>query len=153
MKVIIQARHIELSDALRNYCEQHLVEHIRRFYDNEAAQLVIQFNDMNGTKGGNDQEVHLTFFMPNARAIHVELLSDDAFKSLDLARDRLIRRVKEEIRRMRQTSANGPLDHPLGRVAAAAARQEETVDEDPGATPPKLHPEEPISEAPLPGAE
>lgn len=144
MKVIIQARHIELSSALRNYCETHLVDHIRRFYDNEAAQLTIQFNDANGTKGGNDQEVHLTFYMPNARAIHVEQVSDDAFKSLDLARDRLIRRVKEEIRRWRQTSANGPLERPLGRSAAAAERQIASRDDDPELSPPKVHPEAPV---------
>lgn len=139
MKVIIQSRHIELSDALRNYCEQHLVEHIRRFYDNEAAQLVIQFNDMNGSKGGNDQEVHLTFHMPNSRAIHVERLSDDAFKSLDLARDRLVRRIKEGIRRWRQGSAHGPLERPLGRTAAAAERQAVTHDDDPDSAEPKMH--------------
>ena len=64
MTVIIQSRGIELSDALRGYCEAHLVQHIRRFYDNAAAQLVVQFNDTNGTKGGLDQEVHLTFHLP-----------------------------------------------------------------------------------------
>jgi len=145
MKVIIQARHIELSSALRNYCETHLVDHVRRFYDGEAAQLVIQFNDGNGSKGGNDQEVHLTFFMPNSRAIHVEQVTDDAFKSLDLARDRLIRRVKEEIRRSRQPTAHGPLERPLGRTGAAAERQIESHDDDPDASPPKVpHIDEPV---------
>lgn len=141
MKVIIQARHIELSSALRNYCEAHLVEHIRRFYDNEAAQLVIAFSDANGSKGGNDQEVHLTFHMPNARALHVEQLSDDAFKSLDLARDRLVRRIKEEIRRWRRPAAHG-MEHPLGRTAAAAERQLTAQEDDPGVTPPRLGVEE-----------
>ncbi|MBS2030071.1 MAG: HPF/RaiA family ribosome-associated protein [Deltaproteobacteria bacterium] len=145
MKVIIQARHIELSDALRNYCETHLVDHVRRFYDNDAAQLVIQFNDANGSKGGNDQEVHLTFHMPNARAFHVEEVTDDAFKSLDLARDRLIRRVKEEIRRARQPSGHGPLERPLGRTGAAAERQVEARELDPGASRPKApHIDEPV---------
>jgi ribosomal subunit interface protein len=143
MKVIVQARHIELSSALRDYCEAHLVEHIRRFYDSEAAQLVIQFSDANGTKGGNDQEVHLTFYMPNARAIHVEQVTDDAFKSLDLARDRLIRRIKEEIRRWREPG-HGPLERPLGRSAAASERQIASRDDDPGVSPPKVHVDEPV---------
>jgi len=144
MKVIVQARHIELSSALRNYCEVHLVEHIRRFYDSEAAQLVVQFNDTNGTKGGNDQDVHLTFYMPNARAIHVEQVSDDAFKSLDMARDRLIRRIKEEIRRWRQPGGHAPLDRPLGRTAAASERQLTAREDDPEASPPKVHVDEPV---------
>jgi putative sigma-54 modulation protein len=152
MKVIIQARHIELSTALRNYCEVHLVEHIRRFYDNEAAQLVIAFSDANGSKGATEQEVHLTFHMPNARALHVEQVSDDAFKSLDLGRDRLVRRIKEEIRRWRRPGAHA-MEHPLGRTAAAAERQLTAQEDDPGVTPPRIHVEELVGSEGLPGGE
>jgi hypothetical protein len=105
---------------------------------------VIGFQDSNGSKGGNDQEVRLTFYMPNARALHVEERTNDAFKSLDLARDRLVRRIKEEIRRWRQASGHGPLERPLGRTAAASERQLTAREDDPDASPPRVHVDEPV---------
>jgi len=134
MKVLLQARHIELSDALRDYCERHLVAHIRRFYDNPAAKLVIQLADASGPKGGIDQEARLTLFMPGAPVFHVVQRTDDAFKSLDQARDRLIRRMKQEIQKWRSPSGHGPLENPIGRTAAASERQRTTREDDPEAS-------------------
>jgi ribosomal subunit interface protein len=139
MKVIIRDRRGDLvSQTLKDYSEQHLVDRIGRFYDDPAAVLEVRFEDANGqTKGGLDQVVHLTFAMPGARLLHVSEVSDDVYKSLDLARDRLIRRIKREVARARRPVAH-PIDHGLGRTAAAAERQIETIEDDEDASLPRL---------------
>ncbi len=97
MKVNVRGVHLELSDALKSHVQRHLVDPISRFYDDEAAELEIHLRDINGPKGGNDKECSVTFRIPRGQAMHVTEVSEDIYKSIDLARDRLEKSVRRQV--------------------------------------------------------
>ncbi|MFN7132246.1 MAG: ribosome hibernation-promoting factor, HPF/YfiA family [Myxococcales bacterium] len=114
MKVLIQGKQLKVPDDLKRYVQERLVEPLTRFYDDEAAEIRVEFGDTNGPKGGRDKECHLTFRMPGAKTIQIEEYTTDLYASLDIAADRLVRVVKKEIGRMRDTG--GHKEKPLGSV-------------------------------------
>ncbi len=116
MNVRIQGKHLKVPDDLKRYVQERLIEPLTRFYDDEAAEIRVEFGDNNGPKGGKDKEVHLTFRMPGSRTIQIEEQTTDLYASLDIAADRLIRVVKKEIDRMREPV--GHKEKPLGSVVA-----------------------------------
>jgi putative sigma-54 modulation protein len=105
-----------LEDALKVYVQEHLVEHLTRFYDNDAAELRVEFGNARGTKG-NDIECHLTLHMPGAKTLQIEEETGDPYASLDAASDRLIRLCKRELERMREPSGHHQ-EHPLATAVA-----------------------------------
>jgi ribosomal subunit interface protein len=116
MKVIIQGKQMRLSPDLKRYAEEHVVQPLRRFYDNEAAELRVELGTVNGNRG-EAKECHLTFHMPGAKTIQIEQTLPDVFGCLDVAGDRLTRTARKAIDRMR--SPKGRHKHrPLGTVAA-----------------------------------
>ena len=68
MKVIIQGKQLRVSADLKAYAEEHVVLPLRRFYDDEAAELRVEFGRDNANRG-ESKECHLTLRMPGARAI------------------------------------------------------------------------------------
>src|SRR5258705_1869115 len=66
MKVIIQGKHLRLSQGLKSYAREHVIGPLNRFYDNEAAELRVELGDVNGRKGGAGKECHLTPHNPGA---------------------------------------------------------------------------------------
>jgi ribosomal subunit interface protein len=143
MRVLIHGKGFDITPGLKAYVGEHLEDHILRFYDDAAAQLDVQFIDNNGPKGGADKEVHLTFYMPGSRVLHVEERTEDPYRSLDLARARLVRRIHGELDRMRRRTGH-PLSRPLGRTAAASERQISTREDEPEASPPTVHVDLPV---------
>jgi putative sigma-54 modulation protein len=117
MKVIIQGKQMRLSQGIKNYTQEHVVGPLRRFYDNEAAELRVELGDARGSKGGPDKECHLTLRMPGARTIQIEESTQDPYASLDAAGDRLIRAAKKELQRMRQPKGRHKY-RPLATVVA-----------------------------------
>jgi ribosomal subunit interface protein len=120
MKVIIQGKHLRLSQGLKSYAQEHVIQPLNRFYDNEAAELRVELGDVNGSKGGVDKEVHLTLHMPGARTIQIEETTPDPYASMDAAADRLVRAAKKELQRMRRPSRRHK-EHPLATVVAEGA--------------------------------
>lgn len=99
MKVNVRGVHLELTEALKSHVEAHLVEPIRRFYNPDAAELEIHLRDNNGPKGGVDKECSLTLRVPRGQPVHISETSEDIYKSIDLARDRLERSVRRQVER------------------------------------------------------
>src|SRR2546430_13769760 len=98
MKVIVQGKQMRITEGLRRYAEKHVVRPLRRFYDNEAAELRVEVGRDNGNRG-ESKECHLTFRMPGARTIQIEESTPDVYACLELAADRLVRVAKEELRK------------------------------------------------------
>ena len=134
MKVIIQGKHLRLSQGLMSYAHDHVVEQINRFYDNEAAELRVELGDVNGSKGGVDKECHLTLHMPGARTIQIEEATPDPYASMDAASDRLVRAAKKELQRMRRPSRRHK-EHPLATVAAEGGVPAGLIEDLPNARP------------------
>lgn len=101
MKLIVQGKQMRVSAGLRRYAEEHLVRPLRRFYDNEAAELRVEVGIDNRNRG-ESRQCHLTFRMPGARTIQIEETTPDVFGALDVAADRLVRVAKKELEKMRR---------------------------------------------------
>ena len=99
MKVILRGVHLTLTEAIKQHVQTHLVEHIKRFYDSDAAELEIHLRDTNGTKGGRDKECSVTVRLPHGHPIHITEQSEDIYKSIDLARDRVENSAKRLVER------------------------------------------------------
>ncbi|MGQ0506213.1 MAG: ribosome hibernation-promoting factor, HPF/YfiA family [Myxococcaceae bacterium] len=119
MKVLVKGVHVKMSNGLKQYVQEHLVDPIEHFYQDEAAEIEIHLCDNNGPKGGEDRECRVTVRMPGSAAIHVNESSDSMHKSIDLVRDRLERLTKREIERKRR-----PVAHPE-RTGEALRREVE----------------------------
>src|SRR5919205_841660 len=116
MKLIVQGKQMRVSPGLRRYAEEHLVQPLRRFYDNEAAELRVEVGRDNANRGESKQ-CHLTFRMPGAKTIQIEETTPDVYGCLDVAADRLVRVAKKELGRMRRPKGRHK-EHPLATVVA-----------------------------------
>src|SRR5437867_4420876 len=116
MKVIMQGKQIRLTAGLKRYAEEHVVQPLRRFYDNEAAELRVELGTTSRNRG-EAKECHLTFHMPGGKAIQIEETLPDLYGCLDVAGDRLVRTAKKALERMRQPKGHHKY-RPLGTVAA-----------------------------------
>ena len=119
MKLIVQGKQMRVSAGLKRYAEEHVVQPLRRFYDNEAAELRVELGKDNGNRGESSQ-CHLTLRMPGARTIQIEESTPDVYGALDVAADRLVRVAKKEIGRMRRPKGRRK-QHPLATVVAEGA--------------------------------
>ena len=100
MKVNLRGVHLTLTEALKQHVHRHLVAPIQRVYDSEAAELDIHLRDTNGPKRGRDKECSVTLRFPNGHhSIHVTEASEDIYKSIDLARDRVVNSAKRVVER------------------------------------------------------
>ena len=102
MKVLMRGVHLTLSPRVKAYLEEHLVEPITRFFDDEAAELDIGIADNNGPKGGLDKECSVTLRMPNLPSVHITEAAETIHEAVDAVRDRLERIVKRTLDRRRE---------------------------------------------------
>ncbi|MFP2931523.1 ribosome hibernation-promoting factor, HPF/YfiA family [Pyxidicoccus sp. 3LG] len=107
MKVLLRGVHLDLTDNIKAYVDEHLVGHIERFADDEAAEIDISLVDTNGPKGGMDKECRVTVRMPGFSAVHVTETADSLFPAIDASRDRLERTLKRSLERRRDVQTNG----------------------------------------------
>lgn len=113
MKVLLRGVHLELSDNLKSYVAEHLVAHIEKLADDEAAEIDISLMDNNGPKGGIDKECRATVRLPGLSAIHVTETSETVYQAIDSTRDRLEKAVKRTLERRRDASNHGGLPDDL----------------------------------------
>ena len=116
MKLIVQGKQMQVTAGLKRYAEEHLMQPLRRFYDNEAAELRVELGVVNGNRG-ESKECHLTLHMPGARTIQIEESTPDVFAALDVAADRLVRVAKKELARMRRPKGRRK-EHPLATMVS-----------------------------------
>lgn len=106
MKVIVHGVHLSLNEEMKAYVDKRLRQALEHFADDEAAELEVMLKDINGPKGGADKECSVTFRMPGSAGIHVSETSDDIYKSIDLAEDRLVKAAKREMQKKREISGH-----------------------------------------------
>ena len=108
MKVLLRGVHLDLSDSLKAYVNEHLVAHIERLVDDEAAEIDISLVDNNGpTKGGVDKDCRVTVRLPGLASTHVTETSETLHQAIDAARDRLETAVKRQIGKRRDAANQG----------------------------------------------
>lgn len=95
MQVIVKARHMNLTAALKAHAEAKLGEPVMRIFDRPAAKLEVELSQL-GDKDGETMECRVTVFMPKGRTITITEVCDNMYKAIDLAHDRLLEQVKRE---------------------------------------------------------
>ncbi len=101
MKVIVKARHMTLTPALREHAEDKLGNAIMRVFDRPALKIEIELSDIGDVKTGANMECRATVAMPRGKTINITEVTDDMYKSIDLCHDRLLVQVKRERERKR----------------------------------------------------
>jgi putative sigma-54 modulation protein len=107
MKVLLRGVHLSLSDGLKAYVQEHLVDHIERLADDEAAEIDISLVDINGPKGGVDKECRVTVRLPGLSAIHVTETNETLHQAIDSARDRMENTLKRVLEKRRDAATQG----------------------------------------------
>jgi ribosome-associated translation inhibitor RaiA len=131
MKLILHSHHLALPPDLPRFLDKHVTRPLARVFDDPAAELEVHLGDDRPRKGGVDQECRMSFRMPGARTVHVEAVEDDLYKALLDAGDRLRRRVRKQLSRMRSPSRKA-VHRPLGRTwRERTSRRGVTPDGDP----------------------
>ena len=106
MKVIVKARHMDLTPALKAHAEEKLGKAFMKIFDRPAVKLEIELSELGKTKDGMDKECRATVSMPKGKTIVISEISDDLFKAVDLAHDRLLEQVKRQRSKKRSTGRN-----------------------------------------------
>jgi len=104
MKVIVKARHITLTPALKRHAEDKLGKALMRIFDRPAVKIEIELSDLGKYKNKSSKECRATVFMPRGKTINITEVGDDMYKAVDLCHDRLLHQVKRERSRRRDTA-------------------------------------------------
>jgi putative sigma-54 modulation protein len=104
MKVIVKARHMKLTDALKAYAEEKLSFALSRVFDRDAAKIEIELRDLGHIRDKQNKECHVTLHMPRAKTIVINEVDDDMYKAINLAHDRFLETVKRERERQKHAS-------------------------------------------------
>jgi putative sigma-54 modulation protein len=123
MKVRIQGKQLRVSEALKRYVLKRVARPLERFYDDPAAELRVEIGDNNGPKGGCDKECHLTLRIPGVSTVQIEEVTQDAYASIDVAAERLMRACKRELGRLRTSRVHGTSRRRPMPVLRGAARR------------------------------
>jgi ribosomal subunit interface protein len=95
MKVIVKARHMTLTPALKAFAEEKLGDALARIFDRPAAKMEIELTD-NGNVSTGSKECRATVTMPHGNPITISEAHDDMYSAINLAHDRLLEQVKRE---------------------------------------------------------
>lgn len=101
MKVIVKARHMTLTPALRSFAEEKLGEAIGRIIDDPATRVEIELSDLGKVKGGPAKECRIHLSVPRGTPITICEVDDEMYKAINLAHDRLLAKLKREMGKMR----------------------------------------------------
>jgi ribosomal subunit interface protein len=107
MKVLLRGVHLSLSDGLKAYVHEHLVDHVQRLYDDEAAEIDISLVDNNGPKGGVDKDCRVTVRLPGLSSVHVTETAETLHQAIDAVRDRIVTTLKRTLEKRRDVSNQG----------------------------------------------
>ncbi|MHB1843728.1 MAG: HPF/RaiA family ribosome-associated protein [Deltaproteobacteria bacterium] len=102
MKVLVRGIQQQVSDGTRAFVQKRVVDRIARFYDDQAAELLVDLIGHGVPRRDLQPECRLTLFMPGLRAIHVEETGDNLRMAIDLAGDRLSIACRKGILRARE---------------------------------------------------
>ncbi len=123
MKVIVKARHMDLTDSMRSYAEEKLGDALTKIFDRPAAKIEIELSDLGKVHDGT-KECRCIVHMPGGPSITVHETHDDMYTAINMAHDRLMEQVKRargkrndnhrhqlEAEKRRQETARKTLSH------------------------------------------
>jgi ribosomal subunit interface protein len=114
MQLLVRGVHIQVTDALREYCEVHLGRALDRVLGHEpAVQVEVHLVHTKGeNKGGMDKEARVTVHVPGHPALHVTETSDEIHRAIAAACDRVERAAKKYVEKRHDHSGPSLADLP-----------------------------------------
>lgn len=103
MKIIVKARHMNLTPSLKMHAEKKLGQAFMRIFDRPAVTLEIELGDLGKAKDAKSKECRVTVSMPKGRTINIVETAEDMYKAIDLTHDRLLERLKRQRTKKRST--------------------------------------------------
>ena len=114
MKVIVKARHMNLTPALTEHAEEKLGNAIARIFDRPDVKIEIELSELGRSDDGLNKECRVTVFMPYSNSVNIVEKAEDMYKAIDLAHDRVVNQVKRQREKKRggarATKGNRPGD-------------------------------------------
>ena len=104
MRVIVKARHFNLTKSLRLHAQEKLGDSLKRIFDRPSAKIEIELSSIGQFSDGENKECRVQVFMPHGKAINITEIDDDMYKAIDLAHDRLLNQVKRQQSKRRNTA-------------------------------------------------
>ena len=117
MQKIVKARHMKLTDPLKNYAEAKLAGVLTRVFNGPAVKIDIELSKLAHVANGTDNECRVVVSMPKGKPVVIDQQSGDMYTAINLAHDRLMRQVVRERRRSRKPA----------RLRKMAARQRDVI--------------------------
>jgi putative sigma-54 modulation protein len=124
MRVIVKARHMNLTPALKAHAEEKLGKALMRIFDRPAAKIEIELNDIGNVRDGSNKECRVNVFVPRGKTVTIVEIDDNMYKAIDLAHDRILQQVKRENSKRRNITGNRKLAE---REREKTARESLTV--------------------------
>lgn len=103
MKVVVKARHMDLTPAIRAHAEQKIMQALRRVFDRPAAAVEIELSDLGRNIRDGSKECRVSITVPHGRAITISEFHDNLYTAINLAHDRMLIQIKRQRGRMRKT--------------------------------------------------
>ena len=100
MRIDIQARQFDLTDALRERVKRRLDFALSAHYMN-IQRIVVRLSDINGPRGGNDKCCHIQVILPHLSDVVIEDTQSDLYVAIDRAANRAGRTIKRRLDRQR----------------------------------------------------
>ncbi len=102
MHVIVKARHMNLTQALRSYAEEKLGASLRKIADSDAMHLLVELDDLGQLhRHESNKACRIHVYMPRHRPLILNEVDSNMYKAIDLAHDRILTLVKRELERSR----------------------------------------------------
>jgi ribosomal subunit interface protein len=117
LQLYLAARHLTLTEQVRDYVERHLVEPVRRHNRLKVMRMEVQlFKD---TERGHHFGCHVYLELKGPHnAINIRENDESLFEAIDLAQTRLIRALSETRDRL-LTLSRHPKKYSFSRIARA----------------------------------
>lgn len=101
MRIEIQARGFELTEALRQHTERRLQFAIG-WAGHNVRTVNVRLSDINGPRGGNDKRCRIMIPLPGGQDVVIEDTESDLYVAIDRAADRAERSLARRLERSRE---------------------------------------------------
>jgi ribosomal subunit interface protein len=101
MRIDIQARGFELTEALRAHTERRL-QFALSWASYGVRTVTVRLSDINGPRGGNDKRCRIQIPIPGGQDVVVDDIEADLYTAIDRATDRTERTVARRLERLRE---------------------------------------------------
>ena len=96
MQLVIQARHFDLTEAIRKHVEKRL-GFLDRSHLSHVKQVLVRLSDINGPRGGDDKQCQINVHLPGEPSVVIEETRSDLYTAIDRATQRVSHAINRRL--------------------------------------------------------